>query len=607
VVALFVRLKLTLLARSFRRSGAAAFGMVLAYLFALGMTLPAVVGLVFLRQGDPATVAAITVPLLAFLTVCWLLLPLVFFGVDETLDPARFALLPVRARQMVPGLVAGSFIGAPGLALVLIGLGLVVAWSGTAAGLVGALIAVPLGAVTCILVSRALTTALAGALGRRRAKENVAALVAFAGMFIGLGMQAVGRLISGWVAAAEDPAAGVRGVADIVGWTPFGWAWAVPGDLAQGRYGVAAARLLLAALLAYGLSAWWRWSLDRALVMPPGGQGDAEKVHSSALVERVFGTSPRGAIAGRIVRSWRRDSRAMVQVAALAVIPVLMVAPVFIGAGQEGSAEALPMLLSTGPFIAVMAGMVVANSLVLDGTAVALHALTGVAGSADRWGRALAYLLLVAPVTGVVWVTSVAINHRWDLAPALFSSACPAGPSSRCTTRSSTRRSATSSCATSRAPATWPRATPTPPASPGVAMVTSGPGATNIVTPLCRRLHGLGPDGRITGQVPTAAIGTDAFQECDITSASPSRSPSTTSWSPRPRTSRWPSARRSTSPPPAAPARCWSTSPRTSSTPPTPTRPWSGTGPPTPRSRPACPATSPPPRATPARSRRRPS
>ena len=31
---------------------------------------------------------------------------------------------------------------------------------------------------------------------------------------------------------------------------------------------------------------------------------------------------------------------------------------------------------------------------------------------------------------------------------------------------------------------------------PGVAMVTSGPGATNIVTPLCRRLHGLGPDGR---------------------------------------------------------------------------------------------------------------
>ncbi|MEI2700030.1 MAG: thiamine pyrophosphate-binding protein [Microthrixaceae bacterium] len=53
---------------------------------------------------------------------------------------------------------------------------------------------------------------------------------------------------------------------------------------------------------------------------------------------------------------------------------------------------------------------------------------------------------------------------------------------------------------------------------PGVAMVTSGPGATNIVTPLVRRLHGLGPDGRHhrPGARPRS-IGTDAFQECDIT------------------------------------------------------------------------------------------
>ncbi len=44
------------------------------------------------------------------------------------------------------------------------------------------------------------------------------------------------------------------------------------------------------------------------------------------------------------------------------------------------------------------------------------------------------------------------------------------------------------------------------------------------------------------------------------------------------RTSRAPSARRSTSPPRAGPVRCWSTSPRTSSIP-EPTRPWTGTGP----------------------------
>ena len=50
---------------------------------------------------------------------------------------------------------------------------------------------------------------------------------------------------------------------------------------------------------------------------------------------------------------------------------------------------------------------------------------------------------------------------------------------------------------------------------PGVAMVTSGPAATNLVTPLCDAFMDSIPMVAITGQVPTSAIGTDAFQECD--------------------------------------------------------------------------------------------
>ncbi len=50
---------------------------------------------------------------------------------------------------------------------------------------------------------------------------------------------------------------------------------------------------------------------------------------------------------------------------------------------------------------------------------------------------------------------------------------------------------------------------------PGVAMVTSGPAATNMVTPLCDAYMDSIPLVVITGQVPTTAIGTDAFQECD--------------------------------------------------------------------------------------------
>jgi acetolactate synthase-1/2/3 large subunit len=52
---------------------------------------------------------------------------------------------------------------------------------------------------------------------------------------------------------------------------------------------------------------------------------------------------------------------------------------------------------------------------------------------------------------------------------------------------------------------------------PGVAMVTSGPAATNIVTPLCDAYMDSVPMVCITGQVPLSSIGTDAFQECDTT------------------------------------------------------------------------------------------
>lgn len=50
---------------------------------------------------------------------------------------------------------------------------------------------------------------------------------------------------------------------------------------------------------------------------------------------------------------------------------------------------------------------------------------------------------------------------------------------------------------------------------PGVAMVTSGPAATNIVTPLCDAYMDSVPLVVVTGQVAYSSIGTDAFQEAD--------------------------------------------------------------------------------------------
>ncbi|EGR52379.1 acetolactate synthase [Trichoderma reesei QM6a] len=51
---------------------------------------------------------------------------------------------------------------------------------------------------------------------------------------------------------------------------------------------------------------------------------------------------------------------------------------------------------------------------------------------------------------------------------------------------------------------------------PGVVLVTSGPGATNVITPMQDALSDGTPLVVFCGQVPTTAIGSDAFQEADV-------------------------------------------------------------------------------------------
>ena len=128
----------------------------------------------------------------------------------------------------------------------------------------------------------------------------------------------------------------------------------------------------------------------------------------------------------------------------------------------------------------------------------------------------------------------------------------------------------------------------------GVAMATSGPGATNLVTAIADAIMDSVPTVFITGQVRTELIGTDGFQEADVNGITmpivkhSMHGPGPAATSPST------SIRPSTSPRPAARARSWWTSPRTSRAPTSSTSR-------APR-RPTCPATSPRPRATSSRS-----
>ena len=96
------------------------------------------------------------------------------------------------------------------------------------------------------------------------------------------------------------------------------------------------------------------------------------------------------------------------------------------------------------------------------------------------------------------------------------SGATRAAPCCTSTTRCTSRTpSSTCWCATSRRPCTPPTATPAPPAKSAWRWSPPGPGVTNAVTGIATAYMDSIPMVIITGQVPTPAIGLDAFQECD--------------------------------------------------------------------------------------------
>ncbi len=131
MVALLVRLKLTLLRNSLRRSVWRTVGLIIGMVYALGIVVAVLIGMVALRFTSLELTADVTVVAFSALTLGWLLMSLLVFGIDETVDPAKFALLPVRARELLPGLLVAGLVGVPGIATALVALGLIITWART--------------------------------------------------------------------------------------------------------------------------------------------------------------------------------------------------------------------------------------------------------------------------------------------------------------------------------------------------------------------------------------------------------------------------------------------------------------------------------------------
>ncbi|MFG3202770.1 transporter [Streptomyces sp. NPDC048192] len=401
-----VRLKLSLLRGGLRQSGGrrAAFvaSAVVAVLFALSQLL----GLLLLRGHAHADVIA--VPGTAVLALGWAVLPLFFPSGDETLDPTRLVMLPLRPRPLVRALLAASLVGTGPLftLLVLTGCALSVAHGGPAYAVT--VVAVVLALLGCVALARAVATANVRLLTSRKGRD----LAVLSGLVIAIGAQLVN------FGARELGSAGLgrlQPVADVLSWVPPASAVAAVHSTSEGSYGIAAARLAVAAAGLAVLIAVWARSLTRLMTAPdastlqPADTGDRGR--SATGLGRLLPHGRTGPVMERSLRYIWRDPKT--KAAWVTSLAIGLIVPVFNAVQGTGS-------VYFACFAAGMLGIQMYNQFGQDTSAFWMVATT-ISSPRDAYaelrGRALALLLITLPYAALVTTVTTALLGSWSRLP----------------------------------------------------------------------------------------------------------------------------------------------------------------------------------------------
>ncbi|MBW9210895.1 hypothetical protein KV102_11475 [Mumia sp. zg.B53] len=397
MVAVLLRLKLTLLLNGFRRSAWQTVGFVLSALYGLsivGMVAVGSIGLSFLPDDERWAwlVVGGSVAVLG-----WWLIPLLAFGLDATLDPRRFQQYAIERRDLLVGLALAGMVGVAGAATLLSGLSTALAWWDSPLALVAAVVGAVLGVALCAVGSRTITAVMAPLVERRRFREIAVVLVLVPVLMLG---PLVGQLF-GRLSGVRD---WLPDVAGVLAWTPLGAPWSLAGDVAEGRWLSALGRIVVTLVtLALMLLAWGA-ALDRTMTRPPS-HGSAAQAQGYGWLDRLPDTRT-GAVAARCLTYWQRDPRYAGSIAFVPFLPV----PFIVVGGLEGNDS----LLWLAPVIAYVMGFAISADLAYDNTAFWLHVVSGVRGAADRAGRVVAVLTLGLPMVVLLAVGGVWAAGRWD-------------------------------------------------------------------------------------------------------------------------------------------------------------------------------------------------
>jgi ABC-2 type transport system permease protein len=405
VVATLVKLRFLLLINGIRKSPWQIVAVVLGGLYGLFLLVTVVGLLIFLRTAPIDLARTVVVLAGAAVVLGWTFLPVLTSGIDQTVDTARLAPFPVRINTLLLALAVSGVLGVPGIVTSIAALGTVVTWSRDPLAAFAALVAAVIGVLTAVVGSRMLA-ALASRVGAGRRAREAKTLLVFIPLLL------LGPIIVVAANALRDVKDVLPTVAQIVGWTPLGAAWAVPADVASGDFAKAGLELLIALATLAIFVALWRWGLARALERPARATTGQVSRRGSGLFG-VFPGTPTGAVAARALTYWIRDPRYAQSLVTIPIVPALLF---FWG----GFGENLAILVWVGPVVAVLLAMSIYTDVSYDNTAFALHVQTGVSGRADRVGRVLALATFAVPASLLLVFGSVAVSGTWQFLTGLL-------------------------------------------------------------------------------------------------------------------------------------------------------------------------------------------
>ncbi|WP_406387325.1 transporter [Streptomyces sp. NBC_00211] len=406
----FVRLKLSLIRNGLKGSSKRKAAYFTSLAFSLVVAFFAMLGLAVLH-GNPHAGTAV-VMLAAILALGWTFMPLFFPSGDETLDPSRLVMLPLRPRPLVRALLASSLVGIGPLFTVCLAVGSVVAVARGTAGIIAAVPAVPLLVLGCVTLARAVATANVRLLTSRKGRD----LALLSGLLIAIGAQVANfasqRLFQAGGLAQLEPAEAV------VRWLPPATAVGMVDSASKGSYGVAAGQLAVTVLALVLLLRFWERSLTSLMVTPDGSTIAAAKPsakRTSAGGDGVWAFLPAGrtgTVMQRTLRYVVRDPKT--KSAWVTALAVGLIIPVF--NALQGTGSVYLACFGTG-----MLGVQMYNQFGQDTSAFWMVAQT-ISTPRDAFvelrARAYALALVTAPYTVLVTAVTAALLHDWSVLPA---------------------------------------------------------------------------------------------------------------------------------------------------------------------------------------------